>query len=74
MMRICISELVIIGSDNGLWSAMCQAITWTNAEILFFWPEALTSGKFALKLIFMQENELKMLCAILQTFVSVAMI
>ena len=34
VMHICISKLAIIGSDNGLSPGQCQAIIWTNAEIL----------------------------------------
>ena len=33
----CVSNLTIIGSDNGLSPDRCQAIIWTNAEILFIW-------------------------------------
>ena len=29
-----VSELIIIGSDNGLWPGRRQAIIWTNAGIL----------------------------------------
>ena len=32
--HICISKFTIIGSDNGLSPGQCQAIIWTNAEIL----------------------------------------
>ena len=32
--HICISKLMIIGSDNGLLPDQCQAIIWTNAGIL----------------------------------------
>ena len=32
--HICVSELTIIGSDNGLSPGRRQAIIWTNAEIL----------------------------------------
>ena len=32
--HICISRLIIIGSDNGLSPGWCQAIIWTNAGIL----------------------------------------
>ena len=32
--NICVSELTIIGSDNGLWPGRRQAIIWTNAGIL----------------------------------------
>ena len=31
---ICVSKLIIIGSDNGLSPSRCQAIIWTNAGIL----------------------------------------
>ena len=32
--NIYISNITIIGSDNGLWPGRCQAIIWTNAWIL----------------------------------------
>ena len=32
--HICINNLTIIGSDNGLSPGQCQAIIWTNAGIL----------------------------------------
>ena len=35
--HICVSNLAITGSDNGL-SRRCQAITWTNAGILSIGP------------------------------------
>ena len=36
--RICVSNLTIIGSDNGLSPDRRQAITWTNAGILLIGP------------------------------------
>ena len=36
--HICVSNLTIIGSDNGLSSGRCQAIIWTNAGILLIGP------------------------------------
>ena len=36
--HICISNLIIIGSDNGLSPGRRQAIIWTNAEILLIGP------------------------------------
>ena len=36
--HICVSKITIIGSDNGLSPGLCQAIIWTNAEILLIWP------------------------------------
>ena len=39
--HICISYLIIIGSNNGLSSGRCQAIIWTNAGILLIGPLAI---------------------------------
>ena len=36
--HICVSNLTIIGSDNGLSPGGRQAIIWTNAEALLIWP------------------------------------
>ena len=36
--NICVANLTIIGSDNGLSPDQCQAITWTNAGILLIGP------------------------------------
>ena len=38
MTHICVGNQNIIGSDNGLSPCRRQAITWTNAEILFTGP------------------------------------
>ena len=38
MTHICVNEPTIIGSDNGLLPGCCQAIIWTNAEILLIGP------------------------------------
>ena len=38
MTHICVSELTIIGSDNGLSPGRRQAIIWTNAGILLIRP------------------------------------
>ena len=37
-MHICVSEIIIIGSDNGLSPGRRQAIIWTNAGILLNGP------------------------------------
>ena len=37
-MNICIGDLTISGSDNGLSPGWHQAIIWTNAGILFMGP------------------------------------
>ena len=36
--QICVSEIIIIGSDNGLLPGQRQAIIWTNAGILLIGP------------------------------------
>ena len=36
--HICVGNLTIIGSDNGLSPGRRQAINWTNAEILLIGP------------------------------------
>ena len=38
MTHICVGNLTIIGSDNGLSPGRRQAIIWTNAEILLIRP------------------------------------
>ena len=38
MRHICVSNLTIIGSSNGLSPGRCQAIIWTNAGILIIGP------------------------------------
>ena len=38
MTHICVGNLTIIGSDNGLSPGRRQAITWTNFEILLIGP------------------------------------
>ena len=38
VMHICVSNLTIIGLDNGLSPGQCQAIIWTNGGILLIGP------------------------------------
>ena len=38
MTHTCVGNLAIIGSDNGLMPGRCQAIIWTNDEILLIGP------------------------------------
>ena len=38
--HVCVGNLTIIGSDNGLSPGRRQAIIWTNAGILSIWPLA----------------------------------
>ena len=40
MTHICVGDLIIIGSDNGLSPGRHQAITWTNVGILLIGPLA----------------------------------
>ena len=37
VMHLCVSKLIITGSDNDLSPGQHQAIIWTNAEILSLW-------------------------------------
>ena len=53
---ICVSELTIIGSDNGLLPARHQAITWTNASLLSIGLVRTICSE----IIFIQEMHLKM--------------
>ena len=61
--HICVSELIIIGSDNGLSPVRHQAIIWTNEGILLVkalgtkFSEILKRNSY----IFIQENAYKML-------------
>ena len=45
VMHICIEDLTIIGSDNGLSSPRRQAINWTNVEYYQVDPKEQTSMK-----------------------------
>ena len=38
VMHIYVSKLSIIGSDNGLLPGRCQAVTWSNADLLLIGP------------------------------------
>ena len=59
MTQICVSKLIIIGSDNDLSPGRRQAIIWTNDGILLIGPLGLCKLKWNLKQnshIFIQEN------------------
>ena len=59
MTHICVSKIIIIGSDNGLSPGRRQAIIWTNAGILLIGPlETIEIYGFSLK-----KMHLKMLSA-----------
>ena len=58
VMHICVSNLTIIGSDNGLSPDRRQALTWTNAEFIVNWTHRnkLQSNLNSNSNIFIQEN------------------
>ena len=57
VMHICIGNLTIIGSDNGLSPGRRQAIIWTNAGILLIGPKNKLQWNFRRNYnIFIQEN------------------
>ena len=57
MTDTCVSDLLIIGSDNGLSSSGRQAIIWTNAEMLLIGPLATNFFEILIEInyIFIQE-------------------
>ena len=60
MTHMCVGELTIIGSDNGLSPGRCQAIIWTNAGILLIRCLGKNSVKFKWNpYIFIQENAIE---------------
>ena len=59
MTHICIGNLTIIGSDNGLSPGRRQAIIWTNAGILLVGPLEI---KFSEILIEIQTFSFKKIC------------
>ena len=58
MTHICVGNLTIIASDNGLSPGRRQAIIWTNAGILFIWPSGTNFGEILIEIhfFFIQEN------------------
>ena len=56
MTHICVGNLIIIGSDNGLSPDRRQAIIWTNAELLSIGP---LQNYLSENLIKMQQFSLK---------------
>ena len=58
MTHICISKLIIIGSDNGLSPDRRQAIIWTNAGLLLIGPLGTNFSEILIENsnIFIQEN------------------
>ena len=51
MTHICVANLIIIGSDNGLSPGRCEAIISTNAGILLIGPIGTNVGGILIKII-----------------------
>ena len=49
-MPICVSKVIIIGSDYGLSPGWCQAIIWTNARILLLGPQGTNFSEISTKI------------------------
>ena len=47
--HICVSKIIVIGSDNGLWPGRHQAIIWTNAGILLIGPLGINFSEILIK-------------------------
>ena len=63
--QICISKIIIVGSDNGFSPSRRQAIIWTNAGVLFIGPFGINFSEILIKInIFsIKKMPLKMLSA-----------
>ena len=48
--HICIHELYIIGSDNGLLPGWCQTIIWTNTGILLIKPRGINVSEILIEI------------------------
>ena len=51
MTHICVGNLTINGSDNGLSPGRRQAIIWTNAEILIIGPLGTNFGEILIEIL-----------------------
>ena len=51
VMHICVGNLTITGSDNGLSPGRCQAITWTNVGILLIGPLGTNFSEMLIEII-----------------------
>ena len=50
-MHMCVGNLTIIGSDNGLAPGRRQAIIWTNTGILVIWPLGANFNEMLIKIL-----------------------
>ena len=75
MTHICISELPIIGSNNGLSPGRRQAIIWTNAGILLIGPLGTIFSEILIEIhiVSFKKMHLKILCGNGGHFVSASM-
>ena len=74
--HICVDELTIIGSDNGLSPGRHQAIIWTNAGVLLIGPLGTNFSEAvnAIETFFIQENAFEnIVCEMASNFVSASM-
>ena len=58
--HICVSELIIIGSDNGLSPERRQAIIWTSARILLIGPLGTNFSEILMQTLSLKKMRLKM--------------
>ena len=58
--HICVSKLIIIGSDNGLSPDRCQTIIWTNAGILLIGPFGTNSSEIFIKILTLSFKKLRL--------------
>ena len=73
--HICVSNLTIIGSDNGLSPGRRQAIIWTNAGILLIGPLGTNFSEISIEILpfSFKKMRLKVSSAKLRHFVSASM-
>ena len=73
--HICVSEITIIGSDNGLSPGRRQAIIWTNAGIFFIGPLGTNFSEISIEIqtFSLKKMHLKMSSANVVHFVSASM-
>ena len=60
MTHICISKIIIIGSDSGLSCSRSQAIIWTNTGILLIGPLGINFSEILLNIFSFKKMHLKM--------------
>ena len=58
MTHVCVSEIVIIGSDNGLSPGRRQAIIWTNARILLIGPWGTNFSEILIEILTFSFNKM----------------